>query len=66
MYCNGAVSCRDMDEWSLALLSCKIFMKGFETGAYIKRTGDPSEFAYIVLAGSCKVPNQVLIWCLYS
>ena len=46
---------RDMDDWSLALLSCKITLRGCNTDAVVKRKGDPSNYAYIVLGGSCKV-----------
>eukprot|EP01032_Pedospumella_encystans_P017007 gene17007-19384_t len=44
----------DMDDWSLALLSCKITLRGCNTDAVVKRKGDPSNYAYIVLGGSCK------------
>jgi hypothetical protein len=47
---------RDMDEWSLALLSCKLNLIGVETGGIIKHRGDKSEYAYILLGGGAKVP----------
>jgi CRP-like cAMP-binding protein len=46
---------RDMDEWSLALLSCKVSLVGVEAGSLIKRRGDNSEYAYILLGGGAKV-----------
>jgi uncharacterized membrane protein len=41
-----------MDDWSFALLSCKIGLKTFETKDYIYKCGDESEYSYIVLIGS--------------
>ena len=52
---------RDMDEWSLALLSCKVSLRGCAAGEAIKRKGDSSECAYIVLGGSCKVRECSLV-----
>lgn len=67
MYCISAlrISYRDMDEWSLALLSCKVFMKGYEAGAVVKRAGDPSDYAFIVLGGSCKVLFQYTVKSIF-
>lgn len=50
-----------MDEWSVALLSCKISLRGCETDSVVKRKGDPSNYAYIVLGGSCKVSAGVVV-----
>jgi CRP-like cAMP-binding protein len=44
-----------MDEWSLALLSCKLNLIGVEAGGVIKRRGDKGEHAYILLGGGAKV-----------
>jgi CRP-like cAMP-binding protein len=44
-----------MDEWSLALLSCKLNLIGVEAGGVIKRRGDKGEYAYILLGGAAKV-----------
>jgi len=52
---------RDMDEWSVALLSCKISLRGCDTDTVVKRKGDPSNYAYIVLGGSCKVGSVCII-----
>jgi CRP-like cAMP-binding protein len=49
------LSHRDMDEWSLALLSCKLNLIGVEAGGVIKRRGDKSEYAYILLGGGATV-----------
>lgn len=45
----------DMDEWSYALLTCKIFLRGYETGSIIFEKGAPSDYAYIILHGSVRV-----------
>jgi hypothetical protein len=44
-----------MDDWSLALLSCKLTMVGVNTGDAIKRQGAPSDYAFILLGGAAKV-----------
>jgi hypothetical protein len=44
-----------MDDWSLALLSCKLSMIGVNTGGVIKQQGAPSDYAYILLGGAAKV-----------
>lgn len=44
-----------MDEWSFALLSCKISIRCYLGGTLIYKKGDPSDFAYIMLCGSVKV-----------
>jgi hypothetical protein len=49
-----------MDEWSLALLSCKLNLIGVEPGGIIKRRGDNSEYAYILLGGAAKV--RLVLW----
>ena len=49
-----------MDDWGLALLSCKLTMAGVNAGDFIKRQGDPSEYAYILLGGAAKV--LCIIW----
>jgi CRP-like cAMP-binding protein len=54
MYCLRHTH-RDVDEWSLALLSCKVSLVGVEAGGLIKRRGDKSEYAYILLGGAAKV-----------
>jgi hypothetical protein len=58
-----AHSHRDMDEWSLALLSCRVSLVGVEAGGLIKRRGDKSEYAYILLGGGAKVRLAVLVVC---
>jgi CRP-like cAMP-binding protein len=52
-----------MDEWSLALLSCKLNLIGVEPGGIIKRRGDKSEYAYILLGGAAKVR---IVLCAFS
>ena len=47
-----------MDEWSLALLSCKIHLIGVNKGDIIKKVGEPSEFAYIIIGGTAKVKSD--------
>jgi CRP-like cAMP-binding protein len=54
---------RDMDEWSLALLSCKLNLIGVEAGGLIKRRGDKSEYAYILLGGAAKVRCGDVVCC---
>ena len=49
---------RDMDEWSLALLSCKIQLIGVNKGDIIKKMGEPSEYAYIIIEGTAKVKSD--------
>lgn len=44
-----------MDDWSLTLLACKVNLSGYRTGETIVLTGDPSDYAYIILGGSVKV-----------
>ena len=46
---------RDMDDWSLILLSCKVALEGKNTGEQVIRKGDPGNYAYIVLTGAVKV-----------
>jgi CRP-like cAMP-binding protein len=58
-----AHSHRDMDEWSLALLSCKVSLVGVEAGGLIKRRGDKSEYAYILLGGAAKVRQRAVVCC---
>jgi len=53
-----------MDEWSFALLSCKVFIRCYLAEATIYRKGDPSDFAYIMLCGSVKV--SVVLFCVNS
>lgn len=57
-----------MDEWSLALLSCKLSLIGVNTGEPIKRRGQNSDFAYIMLGGTAKVcilHCALWLWCWY-
>jgi hypothetical protein len=49
-----------MDDWSLALLSCKLGMIGVNTGGVIKQQGAPSDYAYILLGGAAKVSSLTL------
>lgn len=51
------VSYRDMDEWSFALLSCKVFIKSFLADQRIYHKGETSDYAYVVLGGSVTVSN---------
>jgi CRP-like cAMP-binding protein len=46
-----------MDDWSLALLSCKLSMIGVNAGDVIQQQGAPSEYAYIIMGGVAKVSN---------
>jgi CRP-like cAMP-binding protein len=55
---------RDMDSWSFALLSCKVFLKAYLPDSLILRRGDPSEFAYIVLGGTVKVTKRTISFTL--
>jgi CRP-like cAMP-binding protein len=57
-------SCRDMDDWSQALLSCKLSMIGVNAGEVIKQQGAPSDYAYILLGGAAKVRNYSAARCL--
>ena len=49
------VYCRDMDDWSLTLLSCKVSLIGKSTGEQVIKKGDPGNCAYIILTGAVKV-----------
>ena len=53
---------RDMDDWSLTLLSCKVSLIGKSTGEIVKRKGDPGNYAYIVLTGAVKV-SPTSLYC---
>ncbi len=53
--CNILPCVRDMDDWSLALLSCKVFLKCYDTDTVILKKGDRSDYAYIILGGKVKV-----------
>jgi CRP-like cAMP-binding protein len=44
-----------MDDWSLALLSCKLNMIGVNAGEVIKQQGASSDYAFILLGGAAKV-----------
>ena len=44
-----------MGNLSLTLLSCKITVMGKMPGEIIKKGGDPSNYAYIILSGAVKV-----------
>jgi CRP-like cAMP-binding protein len=44
-----------MDEWSLALLSCKLSMIGVNAGDIIQHQGAPSDYAYVLMGGLAKV-----------
>ena len=48
----------DMDEWSYALLSCKVVIKCFEAGTVIYSKGQTSDFAYVLMGGSVKVSSE--------
>jgi hypothetical protein len=50
---------RDMDEWSFALLSCKVSIRCFLAESSIYRKGDSSDFAYIIMGGSVRVSAPV-------
>ena len=54
---------REMDDWSIALLSCKITVVGKKKDEVIVRAGDPGNCAYIILTGAVKVCT-VIYWCL--
>ena len=56
------VSIRDMGNLSLTLLSCKITVMGKMPGEIIKKGGDPSNYAYIILSGAVKVVTIHLSW----
>ncbi|KAJ1424672.1 hypothetical protein B484DRAFT_398211 [Ochromonadaceae sp. CCMP2298] len=49
----------DMDDWSNALLSTKVFLKGYTTGQTIYTKGGASNYAYIVLQGSVKEVAEI-------
>ena len=49
------IFCRDMDDWSFALLSCKVVLKSFLTDSVIYKRDSPSDFAYIIVSGSIQV-----------
>jgi len=49
---------RDMDDWSLALLSCKVALKGFRPDTTIYQRDSPSDFAYIIVGGAIKVTKN--------
>lgn len=51
-----------MDEWSFALLSCKVFIKCFLADQSIYQKGETSDYAYVVLGGSVKV-SVILFGC---
>jgi CRP-like cAMP-binding protein len=44
-----------MDEWSFALLSCKVFVRCHLAGSVIYHKGETSDYAYVILGGSVKV-----------
>lgn len=44
-----------MDEWSFALLSCKVFVRCYLADSAIYHKGETSDYAYIILGGSVKV-----------
>jgi hypothetical protein len=50
-----------MDEWSFALLSCKVSIRCFLADSSIYKKGDSSDFAYIIMGGSVRVriPHSV-------
>ena len=58
------VYCRDMDDWSLTLLSCKVSLIGKSTGEQVIKKGDPGNCAYIILTGAVKVCMYVC-HCIY-
>ena len=44
-----------MDDWSFALLSCKVVLKCFLSDTVIYKRDSPSDFAYIIVSGSIQV-----------
>ena len=44
-----------MDDWSFALLSCKVVIKCFLSDSLIYKRGSESDFAYIIVGGAIKV-----------
>ena len=55
---------REMDDWSIALLSCKITVVGKKKDELIVRAGDPGNCAYIILTGAVKVCTSLYL-CLF-
>ena len=49
-----------MDEWSFALLSCKVSLRCYLADTTIYTKGDSADYAYIILGGSVKVRAFVL------
>ena len=49
-----------MDDWSFALLSCKVSLRCYLSDATIYTKGDSADYAYIILGGSVKVRAFVL------
>jgi hypothetical protein len=54
---------RDMDEWSFALLSCKVFVRCHLAGSVIYHKGETSDYAYVILGGSVKVRVYCSLTC---
>ena len=50
-----SIYCRDMDDWSFALMSCKVVLKSFLADSIIYKRGGASDFAYIIVSGSIQV-----------
>ena len=47
-----------MDDWSFALMSCKVVLKSFLADSIIYQRGGASDFAYIIVSGSIQVRQR--------